>query len=525
MSLAVVPNRITDSQLATLRQQGIPAIIVPNASFEGASRSRRIGNWGTSNAGPNLAISGNLSTLRNRSHEFMRNHPLATGAIDTYVSNLVGTGIVPRWKTGPFITTELKEVLQKKWLRWTDESDASGNCDLYGQQALGARTIIESGEVLVRRRIRRSTDGLTVPLQLQILEPDHLPNDMNQQAATGNEIQMGIEFDWLGRRAAYHMYRRHPGDQFFSGMDSGLTSRVLAEDVIHSFRVLRPGQIRGIPWLSNILVSLYELDQYTDAERVRKKTASLFAAFIKSPAGQGGADIDPFTGQPIQRSNGRDIVGLEPGIIQYLDPGEEVIFSEPADIGQNTIVWLQQQLREIGVGIGLTYEQLTGDLSNVNYSSLRAGLVEFRRRCEMLIFHLLVFQICRPIMRWWMDALVLSNAVQIPKYWANRSEYLDVDWYGQGWEYVNPVEDRLAEQMDIRNGLDSRQSIVAKRRGRDVEDVDREIAEDNARADKAGLVLDSDPRHTAKSGSLQQAEDKAVSGSLGDNTGNKGGNQ
>jgi lambda family phage portal protein len=511
MSTALVPANITDRQLASLKQQGVPTIIIPQASFEGASRTRRMGNWGTGSAGPNSVLNFDLSTLRSRSRDFVRNHPLAQGAIDTYVSNLVGTGIVPRWKTNGLVTAELKERVQKRWLRWTDQSDAEGACDFYGQQALTARTVIESGSALIRRRVRRREDGMKVPLQLQVLEPDHLPHTMNQLSASGNEIQMGIEFDRIGRRAAYHMYRRHPGDQFFSGFDSALTTRVPAEDVIHTFRPMRPGQITGTPWLTSVLVSLYELDQYTDAERVRKKTAALFAAFVKSPA-SGGGEVDPLTGLPVQRSGNRDFVGLEPGTIQFLDPGEEVEFSAPADIGQNTIAWLQQQLREIATGIGITYEQLTGDGSQLTFSSIRFLVNEFRRRCEMLVFHLMVFQVCRPVIGWWMDALVMSGTEHIPNYWSNREEYLDVDWRGQGWEYVNPVDDRIAEQMDIRNGLDSRQGIVAKR-GRDVEEVDREIKEDNDRADAAGLILDCDPRHTAKSGALQQAEDRAVSDS------------
>jgi capsid protein len=105
-----------------------------------------------------------------------------------------------------------------------------------------------------------------------------------------------------------------------------------------------------------------------------------------------------------------------------------------------------------------------------------------------------------------------SGAESLPGYWQNRAEYLDIEWQGCGWEYVNPVDDRIAEQMDIRNGLDSRQAIIARRRGRDAEEVDKEIAEDNKRADSLRLVLDSDPRQTAQSGALQKAAEAAVMG-------------
>ena len=136
--------------------------------------------------------------------------------------------------------------------------------------------MLEGGEAFIRIRLRRPEDNLTVPLQLQVLEPEHVPITYNTVSNNGNAIRCGIEFDSLGRRVAYWMYRSHPNDAMLapmSGADERLLMRVPASEVVHLFRPLRPGQIRGEPWLARALVKLHELDQYDDAELVRKKIA------------------------------------------------------------------------------------------------------------------------------------------------------------------------------------------------------------------------------------------------------------
>jgi lambda family phage portal protein len=141
--------------------------------------------------------------------------------------------------------------------------------------------MLEGGECFIRMRPRRPEDSMSVPLQLQLLESEHVPTTLNTMADNGNTIRAGIEFDRLGRRVAYHMTRLHPNDAATqTGADRLTTVRVTADQVIHLFRPLRPGQLRGEPWLARALIKLEELDQYDDAELVRKKTAAMFAGFI-----------------------------------------------------------------------------------------------------------------------------------------------------------------------------------------------------------------------------------------------------
>jgi lambda family phage portal protein len=190
---------------------------------------------------------------------------------------------------------------------------------------------------------------------------------------------------------------------------------------------------------------------------------------------------------------------MEPGTLQILEPGEDVKFSDPADVGGNYAEFLKTQFRAIAAAMGITYEQLTGDLSGVNYSSIRAGLLEFRRRCEMIQHGVLVHQLCRPVWSAWMEQAVLSGVLQAPGFVRNRRAYLTCKWIPQGWQWVDPLKEFQSMLLAIRAGLMSRSEAISTF-GYDAEDVDREIAADQKRADELGLIFDSDPRYTARTG-------------------------
>jgi lambda family phage portal protein len=267
------------------------------------------------------------------------------------------------------------------------------------------------------------------------------------------------------------------------------TVRVDASEVIHLFRPLRPGQIRGEPWLTRALVKLNELDQYDDAELVRKKTAAMFAGFITRMAPE-----DNLMGESAADANGVAMAGMEPGTLQILEPGEDIKFSAPADVGSSYAEFMRQQFRAVAAAMGITYEMLTGDLTQVNYSSIRAGLLEFRRRCEALQHGVIVHQLCRPIWRAWMDQAVLEGTLVLPGYRKEKRQYQSAKWIPQGWKWVDPQKEYNAMKLAIRAGLMSRSEAISGN-GYDAEDVDREIAADNARADDLGLIFDSDARH------------------------------
>jgi len=456
------------------------------------------------------ALAATHTDLRTKSRDLVRRNAWAQAGIDAFVANAVGTGIKPQ-SLAP--DERFKTAVQALWRDWCEEADAAGLTDFYGLQTLACRAMLEGGECLSRLRPRRPEDGLTVPLQLQLLEPEHLPITLNQDLPSGNQVRAGIELDALGRRVAYHLYRSHPEDGRLAPMSrlGGLeTVRIDAREVLHLFRVLRPGQIRGEPWLARALVKLHELDQYDDAELVRMKTAAMFAGFVTRQSPE-----DALLGEGPADSEGVALAGLEPGTLQILEPGEDIKFSDPADVGGSYAEFLRTQFRAVAAAMGVAYEQLTGDLSGVNYSSIRAGLLEFRRRCEMLQHGVLVHQLCRPVWAAWMKQAVLSGALVAMGFTrggsAKRRQYLQAKWIPQGWQWVDPDKEFKALLVAMRAGLMSRSEAISAF-GYDAEDVDPEIAADNRRADGLGLVFDSDPRQGSAGGGGGQTETPASDG-------------
>jgi lambda family phage portal protein len=480
-----------------------------SGGFEGATHGNRLSGWGISSMGPNAAIEGSLASLRNRQAELVRNNPLAGGGVDTIVANMVGRGIRPIWNI------EDKDLLRRVQDRWTDsveEADADGVASFYGLQAIVAGAMCNTGEGFGVFSYPSPYDGLATPVQVRVFEGAQLDEAHTELSASGNDIRMGIEMGKDGRRAAYHFFREHPGEPYFRNTFE--KKRVAAGEVMHVYRPLRPGQLRGLPWFHNVILKLHEIDECVDAELVRRKTTTMFGGFIKEtqagfplpPGGTGAVPGGPpgnMMGNQSKTANGAGVIDLRPGTFPFLPKGWDVVFSQPTDVGGNYVAWMIQELRNVAKGMGVTYEQLTGDLSGVNLSSIRAGLLDFRRRLEQVVAMTLVFQFCRPFAIRWFDLQVATGGLVVPDYFARRAAYLRVKWQPDGWDWVDPVKDVKAAIMEVRAGFNSRQRVVARRHGVDVEVVDREIKEDNRRADGAGLVLDTDPRKTTIGGIYQ----------------------
>ena len=475
--------------------------------YEGAASGRRMSTWGTSTIGPNAAIYGSLSNLRSRSRELIRNNPLIDGAIDDFVADVIGSGISPRWQLDD---KGLKKELQELWNDWTMEADFYGRADFYGLECLVCRAYMDAGESLTRILSVRANQANTVPLKLHLIEADHLDHTYNSVAPNGNEIRMGIEINKDAQRLAYWLFRDHPGEAFITQGNWVERIPIPANQIVHVFRQLRPGQMRGRPWLSSILVKIHELDQYDDAELVRKKGAALLGSgYITEPM---GGQIDPadyFGKRAAADSEGRDVIALEPGTYPILPAGMDVKFPDPKDVGTSYEPWKKDQYRQIAVGMRRTYDQLTGDLRDVNYSSIRAGLLRIRRILMQIQHQDLVFQFCQPIAAAWLDAAVLSGKIIIRNYLQDRYKYLRINWRPDGWPWVDPVKDQVALQMMKRNGFRSRAKIIAEL-GDDIEGVDMENIEDNAFCDEMSLVYDSDPRKTAASGMMQKSSEAAI---------------
>jgi lambda family phage portal protein len=479
MSIAVKPKfRVPAGSRA------MPAATMRPQAFDAGKAGRRLRGVPNSTVAINSLIRRYGRSVLARSRYLAENNPYAAAAKATFVSALVGSGIKP---SSLVSDPQLKAALQEAWRDWTDETDADGLTDLYGQQAVIAAEMFEAGECFVRLRARRVEDGFTVPLQLQLLPAEMLDLADNRDLGFGRRVEMGIEFDAINRRVAYHFWRQHPGaDQRF-GIYASLKTRVPAEEVLHLFNPLsKVGQIRGIPHTLSAIVTAAIMDAYDDAELERKRMASLFTAFITTPS----PEEDPLAeGAAAAEAAGVEGgVALEAGATVDLDPGQDIKFSEPADVGGNYEAFQYRNLLRMAAGFGVPYAAMTGDLRQTSYGSIRAGLVEFRRRIEALQHGVMVFQFCRPIWQRFIREAVLVGTIPVSPsaFIANMRNVWRVKWITPKWEWIDPLKDRQAEKLAVDSGFKSRSDVV-EAEGYDPEENDARIAADRAREKKLGL--------------------------------------
>ena len=463
------------------RKTGGPTDV--RSRLEGAMSRRRLRGWQPPLENINSLVASGGPRLLARARELVVTNGYAANACEAYAANLIGDGMKP---SSLIEDPDLRDRVQRLWLAWTDEADADGLTDFYGLQAMVAREMFVAGECFVRLRPRRAEDDLLVPVQLQLLQSEMLPFEKTEALSGNRRIRCGIEFDAIGRRLAYHFRRRHPGDSTDQGEVVPETVRVPVEDVLHIYRPIDAGQIRGLPHVAPAMVRLFLLDQYDDAELDRKKTAAMFAGFITKSAPE-----EPLMGEVEDTGEGIGIASLEPGTLQVLLPGEDIRFSSPADVGGGYEAFQYRTLLAISASLGLPYHLVTGDVRQANYSSLRAELVEFRRRVGQLQHGVIAHQLCRPIWQRWLETAVLSGALDLPDIKQARA----VHWIPPRWDWVDPLKDIQAQLLGIDAGLMSRRKAV-EATGYDIEEIDRENAADAERAASLGLKYRTSPGET-----------------------------
>ncbi|WP_273687083.1 phage portal protein [Ketogulonicigenium vulgare] len=423
--------------------------------------------------------------------DMVRNSPFAARAQAVIANNVVGDGIIPKINiNAPKQMKKAKKVLQKRALRLIETSldttaiDWRGLQNLYGLQRQAINTIVEAGEVLIRRRdiALDEADG-KLPLKIEVMEPDFLDTSRRLAGVDGNEVRDGIEYDANDRRVAYWLFSQHPGGEFRPGKFSVQSERVPADQILHVFRPDRPGQERGISWFTPVAEKLLNLDDYEDAQLMRQKIAACFAVFRK--LGTDG-EASPELGET-----------LTPGSIMDIGPDEEVTFGSPPvasgdDQFKNTV------LRASAVGMGLSYEALTGDLSGVNFSSARIGRLEMDRNISSWQWLMMVPMLLQPMADWILEAWAELDGEEFEASGLSEMIYrndgfVTITWVPPVRLLVDPAREFAALREAVRSGFQSRQGVV-RQLGVDPERLLQEQLQDKQQADDLGLPFDSDPR-------------------------------
>ncbi len=456
-------------------------------AYEGARGGRRTENWITTSSSADTEVMATVATLRNRARDLVRNNPYAARALDVKVSNTIGVGIVAEVRT---------KALASFWDAFVDECDADQHCDFNGLQALIERTRSESGEALIRFLPADSSNR--VPIQLRVLEPDYLDISRDGTAPNGRDmVRNGIQYDPNGRVFGYWLFDEHPGNTgTWRSRTSYQSFFVPSIDVIHVFRKLRAGQTRGVTDFAPIMMRAQGLDDYDDAEIVRKRTEACLAAMVTSPAGATAARLGPVSTD----DDGR-IETLSPGMVEYLQPGESVLFTEPKTSG-GYADFERFGLRAIAAGYGVPYELMSGDLSQVNYSSYRAGLVDFRRRVEQDQWHIFVSRVCRRVWDRFEDEVSVIRG---------QRRKVFPEWSPPRFELIDPLKETQADVEACLAGFDTWDEIVRRRGWTAQEQLDA-IERWQKELKRRDIVLKTDFRNPQTGGtqSAGDADDNAA---------------
>lgn len=422
-------------------------------------------------ASANADHQADAATIRAKARAIVHNVPYIESGLAGLVTQTIGTGLTPR-ATG-HQAKQINDVLDA----WFKLCDADGVCDFFGLQSLAYRAMEQDGEVLIRLRRRRPSDGLPIPLQIQILEIDWLDSTKNGPIG-GNEICGGIEYDALGKVSAYWLYESHPGDGGLNRRFRNQSRRVEASDIVHLFERKRPGQGRGISRFAPIIVRTRDLQLYEDAEQARKNLEARLGALASpdpSVMANPASDGVPMAASDVEQTG--SLGELSSGGITRLPPGTTVTMVEPK-AAQGYEAYVKLQLHIIAAGMGITYEMMIGDVSEVNFSSARVRLLDFRRSVEAMRWLTLIprFQVV-------IDAAMQAGALA----GSFSGAQVKFDWSTPKWDYVNPQQDVAADISEISVGLAS-VSEKLRMRGYKPEDVAREIAEDKKRYENLGIL-------------------------------------
>lgn len=433
------------------------------AHYRAASAPRRNATIRAVSGDADAAASGFRRPVREAVRDVVRNNATAARALEVLVNIIVGTGIEPK-------LVSADPELQKAWpaMRLLLDStaiDADGVSTLAALQRLMVRMMIADGEALMVLPKESGPDSF---FQVRVLESDYLDDRLQGRAlGTLNSLYDGIEYGPDGRVVAYHLYDEHPGSAVWHPDWKGLTSsRVEADRVIHLYRIDRAGQRRGVSWFAPVLEDLVQLAYNDEAQMLRQNIAASFTAFWKSEKATEAVGIP---------------TKLAPGLIQQIGADDEVLFSDPPEVtGYDDFARIH--LRRVAVGLGLTYEELSGDLTGVNFSSARIGRLPEGQCVEAWQWTLVMPRLCAPMAKWFLRS------------WAYEEPSLISALHAAHIVHTPPppvIADPKAETgvaVDrIEAGLSSRHSEIRKL-GYDPIEIDAEITKDQAmRRDLAAL--------------------------------------
>ena len=464
--------------------------------YEGAKINRLTADWVTSSTSADAEIGSSMIRLRNRARQLVRDSDYARQAVRAVRNNVVGTGIrmqaQVKMRRGGKPDQRINDMIESAWRRWGRASTChtGGRLSFHEIQRLAIGAMAESGEVFIRI-VRQPFGGSSIPLALEVIEADLLDEKKDGYMGQGEEWKLGVRVDEWGRPLAYAFHTRHPGENRSTPVARQHVI-VPAEDVLHLMVQERPHQTRGVTWFASAIKRLHHLAGYEEAEVVRARASSSLMGFVTSPEGELIGD-DVYDGDRVSQ--------FEPGTFKYLAPGESVtVPSLDAPDGQFE-PFVRAMLRAMAAGLGVSYETISRDFSQSNYSSSRLSLLEDRENWKALQQYL-ISSLHTPIFEAWLDAAVKVGTLPLPAYEQERERYQEINWVPRGWEWVDPEKEGKAYRDAVRNGFMTQAEVVMTRGG-DFQELIAARASEIEQTNELDLVFDVNPGQVAAGGMAQ----------------------
>lgn len=455
-------------KVALKRMRTIEAI----RRYEGAGGGYRWDGFNASEASTNFnnEVFRDIASLKKRSRHLYQNDPYSKRIPHLIANNVVGSGIVATVKTSNGTNARTAD-LQAKWESFATNKNIDFNerNDFYSLTHLCLRSVVVDGEVFVVRR-RVPTKYNEYGIQIQVLESDFLDTTKYQSNLPNGEgyIWYGVQFNKFDKVEGYWLYDKHPNEA------DAKSNFFKKEDVCHVFLTERPGQLRGVPWSASTLLKQRDLGDYEDAELYGKKATATITAIVTNTS------PDSITNDGTKPADDR-FDSFTPGTVNYMKPGESIQFPQLPQNYQYP-AYISTQYRAIAAGIGVTYETLTGDLSNVNFSSGRMGWIEMHRNIEVWQWQLIIPQFCDVVFNWFVDQLKML--VVIPSTTA-----VTVGWTPPRREMIDPLKEINAIIKQLRSSLISFPEAV-KQLGYDPKEIVSENALYKKLFEDNGIVAD-----------------------------------
>ncbi len=471
--------------------------------YAAAKINRLTSDWTTTTTSANSEVRNDIKILRARTRQLERDNDYCRRYFNLLQNNVLGPEGIRLNSKARDLSGELDVVANRKveqaWKDWSrpENCTVAGNKSWLDVQRLVLRSVARDGAVIVRK-IRNFKNPYR--FSLQIVEIDHLDVDYNGKTRAGNLIRMGIELDKYEKPIAYHLLDGHLGDEFGMGRPKK-RQRIPADEILLVTLNERPHQVLGVPWLSSAMGSLSMLNGMMQAELVASRTAAAKCGFFTQQA-----DSDGYVGEGFDE-NHNIISQVEPASLELLPKGVSFQPFDPSHNGDFSN-FTKSCLRSIASGLGVSYTSLSSDLEGVNYSSIRAGLLEERSEWRSLQGWF-IEHVVDPVFREWLSFALLSDSLQLPA--TKLSKFESVEWKARRWSWVDPLKDVQSAVLAIDNGLKSRRSIISENGG-DVDTVTEEIAQDQLLAELNGLMFGEKESAEPQQSENEQSEPSDSSG-------------